>query len=333
MGRSGSTSVRALGLALALTTVIAGSAQAQSAEAEALFVEGDRLFSAGQIPEACDAFDASNRLEQRAGTLIRLGECREKQGRRASAWSAYRDALSRVRDPNKRKVAQDRVTALEPTLSQVTVAVPDTHRVVGLEVVRNGIVIDPVLWNRTVPIDGGEYTVVARAAGHVEQTQTVTIPAEGGKITIAIPRLEHVVVVVPDVPRQPDPVIQPIQRDPPSMLTGRRRVALGVGGVAVIAFVTGAVLGSSAKAFEDDAYLLCADADVACANADRANGLIARAESRSLYANVAFGVGVGAAIGAAVLWFTGAPTAEAARVGIRPTVAPDFVGASYGVCF
>jgi hypothetical protein len=140
--------------------------------------------------------------------------------------------------------------------------------------------------------------------------------------------------VVPQVtPLQPT-VIQPIQRDSPSMWTGRRKVALGIGGVAVGAFVAGAVLGSGANGLEDDAYLLCPDPQLACPSADRANDLIERAESRSLYANVAFGVGVGAAIGAAVLWFTGAPSsAESAQVGVRPTVAPGYVGASYGVSF
>src|SRR5436190_2215525 len=29
----------------------------------------------GKLAQACDAFEASNRVEQRAGTLIRLGEC------------------------------------------------------------------------------------------------------------------------------------------------------------------------------------------------------------------------------------------------------------------
>jgi len=45
----------------------------------------------------CEAFDASNRLEPRAGTLIALGDCREKNQQLASAWSAYKDALTRVR--------------------------------------------------------------------------------------------------------------------------------------------------------------------------------------------------------------------------------------------
>jgi cytochrome c-type biogenesis protein CcmH/NrfG len=63
----------------------ASSLRAQSAEAEALFTEGDTLMKQGKVAEACEAFEASNRIEPRAGTLIRLGECREQNHQLASA--------------------------------------------------------------------------------------------------------------------------------------------------------------------------------------------------------------------------------------------------------
>src|SRR6059058_5723916 len=64
------------------------AAHAQNAEAEALFDDGNRLMSSGKLAQACDAFEASNRTEPRAGTLIQLGECREQNQQMASAWSA-----------------------------------------------------------------------------------------------------------------------------------------------------------------------------------------------------------------------------------------------------
>src|SRR5689334_4104980 len=59
-------------------------AHAQSAEAEKLFNDGNKLMDAGKLAEACAAFEASNRAEPRAGALIRLGECREKTQQLAS---------------------------------------------------------------------------------------------------------------------------------------------------------------------------------------------------------------------------------------------------------
>jgi len=44
----------------------------------------------GKLAQACQAFEASNRVEPTAGTLILLGECREQNQQLASAWSAYK---------------------------------------------------------------------------------------------------------------------------------------------------------------------------------------------------------------------------------------------------
>ena len=97
-------------LAFVATSLFAlGHAAAQNSDAEALFTEAEALESAGKIPEACDAFEASNRIEPRAGTLIRLGQCRENQKHLVSAWSAYKDALTRVKDPKKKAIARERV--------------------------------------------------------------------------------------------------------------------------------------------------------------------------------------------------------------------------------
>src|SRR5258708_27665131 len=106
-----------------------GRAHAQNAEAEAMFNEGDKLMTEGKLAQACDAFEASNRVEQRAGTLIRLGECREKNRQLASAWSAYKDALTRVRDPRKRELSLARASDIDPRLSFRTVSVPDESRI------------------------------------------------------------------------------------------------------------------------------------------------------------------------------------------------------------
>src|SRR5258705_11524929 len=107
----------------------------------------------GKLAQACAAFEASNRVEPRGGTLIRLGECREQNHQLASAWSAYKDALNRVKDPRKRELAAARVAALEPRLSYLTVSVPEDSRVDGLVITRNGGAPDLGLWNRAIPVD------------------------------------------------------------------------------------------------------------------------------------------------------------------------------------
>ncbi len=335
-----SRSVRPASIAATSAVLLAltGTAAAQNADAEFLFNEGVRFEGAGQTPEACDAFEASNRIEPRAGTLIRLGQCREKQGRVVSAWSAYRDALTRVKDPGKKKLAEARITALEPTLSYLTVSVPDDARVDGLVVTRHGVALDPVLWNRAVPVDGGAYTSAGSAPGHEAWQTTIEVGPTADKASVEVPRFKAIkALVVPPpasvaaptpAPRRDestldDPAPGPV--DAPSRFTGRRKLALGLASVGLAAVAGGVVLGIQARKLEDDAFALCPDPTVSCADAAQAQELSGRGTDRALYANIAYGVGAAAGVGAAVLWLTGAPP-RADRVSVTPKVGAGFAG-------
>jgi hypothetical protein len=313
--------LRALSIA-AISLLVSARAHAQSAEAEQLFSDGDRLMKQGKLAEACDAFDASNKLEARAGTLIRLGECREQNHQYASAWSAYKDALTRVKDERKKEIATKKVAELEPRLSYLTVSVPDESRVDGLQLARNGQSLDPVLWNRAVPVNGGEYTVAGRAPGHEEWRTTVTVPDEKGHVSVDVPKFKELGKLVP-APSKPvatasEPVAEVEEREPaPSRWTGKRKLALGLGAAAVVGVAAGALLGSKANGDQNDAHKLCPDPATPCTSADQANSLNSSARSEALETNIAFGVAGVAAIAAGVLWFTGAP--EKHRVAIVPS--------------
>jgi len=327
--------------AISISCVLAHTAavRAQSAEAEALFSEGDALMKQGKVAEACDAFEASNRIETRAGTLIRLGECREKNHQLASAWSAYKDALTRVKDAKKKAIATGRISQLEAKLSYLTVAVPDPNRVDGLALTRNGQPFDPALWNRPVPVNGGEYVIAGTAPGYEEWKATVTVPNEAGKISVEVPRFKELArSATPPADRPPadrppvdrvglgtQPPGEPArdQGDLPGRWTTRRKVALGVSGVAVAGVAAGIVLGTQAKAKQDDAHAVCPEAGTPCAGADQAQALLKAGQRRALGANVAFGVAGATAIAAGVLWFTGAPERSRRRVAIVPSITPD----------
>ncbi|HET7502597.1 MAG TPA: hypothetical protein VFK02_16365 [Kofleriaceae bacterium] len=186
----GLRSIAATSVAIGCLTATA-PAGAQSAEAEGLFNDGNKLMAQGQIAAACDAFEASNHIEPRAGTLIRLGECREQNHQLASAWSAYKDALTRVKDPKKRAYATARAAALEPRISRLTVAVPAESRIEGLALTRGGKPLDPVLWNRALTVDGGDYVITARARGREDWRATAHVAIESDKVAIDVPRLKE----------------------------------------------------------------------------------------------------------------------------------------------
>ena len=61
----------------------------EQAAAEALFQEARQLMKTGAYAEACPKLFDSNRLDTAVGTLLYLGECYEKSGKTASAWTTF----------------------------------------------------------------------------------------------------------------------------------------------------------------------------------------------------------------------------------------------------
>jgi hypothetical protein len=181
-------------------------AHAQNPMAESLFDDGNKLMADGKLAEACRAFEASNRVEPRAGTLIRLGECREKNQQLASAWSAYKDARTLATDPRKQKFATTKAAELEPRLSRLTIAVSDQDQTQGLVLTCNRTSFDPILWNLALPVDGGDYTVIGYAPGYETWERTIHVPLEGAKLSVDVPTLRKANrATVPEAPPLPTP--------------------------------------------------------------------------------------------------------------------------------
>jgi hypothetical protein len=324
-------------------------AHAQVAEADALFARGRQLMAQDKLADACEALEASNRLDPRAGTLIWIGECRARNHQLASARTAYREALARVKDPRKWALATHKLAEIEDKLSYLLVVVADDHRLPGLTITRDGQPLEVDSWNRGVPIDGGEYAITASAPGHATWTATVTVPLELGRVRVEVPRLDDVAPPprvppgAPEPPRDPragpppgpapaphDPRAGPLPgrvpapRDAGSRWTARRKLALGLIATSAAAWTTGAVLGVEARHRERDALTLCPGSRIACGDARHANQLLDDAARRALGANLAFGAAAALTIGAGVLWLTGAP--ETTGVTIAPSVVPGAAG-------
>ena len=85
---------------LAVVTLAPRMLRAQAedqAAARALFNEGRELLTAGRYAEACPKFEAARKLYASAGILLNLGDCYERLGRTASAWTEFGEAVSLAR--------------------------------------------------------------------------------------------------------------------------------------------------------------------------------------------------------------------------------------------
>ncbi len=167
-------------------------AQSASVQAQSLFDEGRKLLQAGKLAEACAAFESSQKLDPAITTLLNLADCREQNHQLATAWGTFVDANRMARDKNNdklAKVASNHAHKLEPRLSKLTINVPADHQVTGLEVLRGNDPVNPASWNHALPIDGGTYTITARAPGHAPWSATRTIKVESDAQSVEIPKL------------------------------------------------------------------------------------------------------------------------------------------------
>ncbi|CAN5846954.1 hypothetical protein BH11MYX3_BH11MYX3_21310 [soil metagenome] len=204
--------------------------------AEQLFRDGQVLFKQGKLADACDRFARSQRLEPRIGTLLNLGSCLEQLGRTASAWESFLAAKAMAvtaNDTRRAAEANRRARALGPKLAYLTISVPPDRVVDGFELRRNGILVDAAVWNVPVPVDPGEYNLVASAPGREPWSGDQTIAA-GQRATVTVEPLVAIaattttttITPLPIEPPKPKPIAIVIPIEPTS--SPARRWAIGI---------------------------------------------------------------------------------------------------------
>jgi hypothetical protein len=328
-------------IAVAVTSVLAlaAPARAQSAEAETLFREGKRLLKSGQIAQACDKLDASDRIEPTAGTELNLADCRERNGQLATAWAMFVKAASAFKhadaDGKREAEARRRAAALEPQLIYLTIEVPEDAHVTGLVIKRNDTPFDPALWDQRVPVDPGDYRITGEAPGYEPWSTSITMKTKSRKVEVPLlgKRVESrrtESAPVDPTPRLAGPATTSeapaVHRAAatPSRFTGRRTVAVVLTAAGVAAVGASVGFGLHANSLQDDSDALCPG--TACADPHGVD-LNHSARSSALYANIGLAAGGALIVTAAVLWFTGAPAARDA-VSVIPQLDGDHVGVS-----
>ena len=133
----------------------------------------------------------------------------------------------------------------------------------------------------------GEHQIVASKPGYVTETTRLALAAGESRV--------HAVVLV----------VERVKTRVVGGLSPRRKLAIAGGGVALASLATGIVTGVIANNKRDQAFALCMDPKVPCANAARADQLVLTGHHYAIAADVAFAVAGAAAIGAGALWLTG----------------------------
>lgn len=300
-----------------VAVLVSSPARVRAAETDAsaralaiqLFDEAQDLLGKNRVAEACPKLAESYRLDPQLGALIHLADCYERNGQLASAWGAFREAeeIAQKREDERATMARDRAAALSPRLSKLVVQMSSNTGLPGVTLLRDGAVVAPVMWGAAAPIDPGKHRLEVRAPGYKSWQGEVLIEQEGSTLTMDVARLQPEVAAPPVAAAAPVVAVSepsPASDTPPGQT--QRIGAMALGGVGVVALGIGTYLGLSASSSNSDSKAQCSDNNRCTPEGKE---LRASAQSKALASTIVVSVGVGALIGAGVLWFT-APKSE-----------------------
>lgn len=273
---------------------LAGPAADDAAAAEALFKEARALVEAGDFAAGCPKFAESLALHASASTALNIARCHEHDGKLASAYASYQQALEyngETRGAQRRKgleeLARAGLAALEPRLPRLRVVIEGGPE--GLAIVRDGEKVPASALGETLPVDPGKHEVQATAPGYAPGTYPVEL-AEGETKTVT--------VALKALPKEPPPSdAEPRRGRVPAWAWATGAVGLGLVGASVYFLVDDLAaidaLRSNCREFDGGTY--CDPGyDYAADNArkDRDLGLFIGLGSAGLIAITAAAVGI-----------------------------------------
>lgn len=173
--------------------------------AKHLLAEGRVLMQKKRFDEACEKLEESVRLEAVVEAQLDLADCHEHVGRLASAWGGFSTVADKARAAKQKALAKSagaRAKKLERRVPKLLLAVPESLTVPGLEVKRNGVVIEASAWAKPIPVDPGAHKVTVTAPG-MQRWLVVVRAEEGATVRAELPA--DLVPVPPPPPPDPGP--------------------------------------------------------------------------------------------------------------------------------
>jgi hypothetical protein len=282
--------------------------------AETLFFTARGLMEAGRYPEACVKLAESHRLDPAAGTLLNLAVCHEKEGKLASAWGEFRQALAdarRLNRPDRVQLAEERIAAITPELPMITIQVPASTRVAGLEVRRNGVPLLGAAWSTELPVDPGAVEVTWQAPGYLARHKSVTIE-----------RRQHLSIELEPLTPAPPPPAQGVSTAPRAETyrwSGGKKIGLGMMIGGVVAAGVGGFFGVRALVQRSNSDELCPEFDGERRCTDEGASRMNAARTSAWISNIGLGVGAASFVIGAILFAKGKnePVPASAAAGSR----------------
>lgn len=253
--------------------------------AQSLFDQGKRLMASGDFRQACPKLQESQRLDPGGGTLLNLALCHEREGKIATAWTEFREALSVARRDGRKErmdAAQEHMVALEPRVPWLTLTVQGD--LAGQELKLDGVVVGKAGWGSPLAIDPGSHKLSATAPGKKPWTHSLTI-SEAEKQSLIVPELDD----APPGSPQASPDSASAAQQASSSASTKTTAGWIVGGAGVAALGVGTFFGFKALSQKKDSDAQC-PTDTTCTEAGAE--LSDKAHTSAWIANVGIALGI-----------------------------------------
>ena len=297
-------------LTLGSTLAAAAPTEADRAMAQSLFEDGRRLMANGDFASACPKLAESQTLDPSGGTLLNLAVCHEKQGRLATAWSDFKEALSVARRDNRTdrfEVAQEHLTTLEPRVPSLTIRVASAKP--DQQVLLDGAPVRAAAWGTPIAVDPGSHRLESSAAGHVAWT---------GPLELAV--AERKVVEVPELAVNAGPGTTPRATDEtktsaPAEASHSNALGWVVLGTGVVALGVGTYFGVSALSTQNKVDQECPTLQ-SCS--PKGIDLSHDAQAAAWASNIGIGVGIVGVVVGGYLLLSAPSSAKASNARVAP---------------
>jgi hypothetical protein len=296
-------------LSISLLAIAASSANADEADkahAVQLFLDAKTLMDNGQYAQACPKLEESLRLEPADGTLLRLAWCDEMIGRTATAWALFKQGLAnaqKVGNPERAKFANDHLAAIEPKLSKVTIHIPASAQIDGLEVRWDGKIIGKAAWDSEFPVDPGNHALSATAPGKQLWTTTVGVAPNADRRTVEIPQLDA-------APVKKDATIEPAPHTP--------TIVYVLGGTGMV-FLGGAIGMHLAAVADQEKHRTFCQNQIAFGGCTGDEDTVSSGKRWETLSIIAGGLGIASIATAVTFYITSRSTPAAPSVGLSAT--------------
>jgi len=215
--------------------------------ADELFKKGKKLLGEKKYPEACMAFEESDRLDPGIGAKLNVAKCYEEWGKLATAWRWFTQAeqMARAAKDDRAAKIHELAVALDANVPRLTVIVPKGMPTDGTVVKLDGTPLDVATLGGELRVDPGPHQIDAVIGG---EKQTKVIPVERGaasEITLELPSKR---------PSSSEPRVQSAAPTAPSDPGRTRRlIGLGVSGAGVLTMGIAGIVTLSAHGDYKDA--------------------------------------------------------------------------------